>query len=147
MCVKEQEYGISESKEVRSVQACGKSEKNDNCKCGKEKHAGKNQNGEERNLRRLLVRLCEIKTRFTRSFYCGYGFLFLFLWTRGTVPFNRGSTNTQFPNSLVGNTTLVFFLTTIFRFLLFSSCISYFHSFLVSCRFRSINKTILSGLL
>lgn len=44
---------------------------------------------DERNPRRSLVRLCEIKTRFTGSFYCGYGVPFISLWTRSTVPFNR----------------------------------------------------------
>lgn len=45
--------------------------------------------GEERNSRGSLVRLCEIKTRFTGSFYCGYGVSFVSLWTRSTAPFNR----------------------------------------------------------
>jgi len=36
-----------------------------------------------------VARLCEIKTRFTGSFYCGYGVPFVSLWTRATVPFNR----------------------------------------------------------
>lgn len=55
----------------------------------KERHAEKDQDGEERNPRGSLVRLCEIKTRFTGSFYCGYCVSFVSLWTRATVPFNR----------------------------------------------------------
>lgn len=69
----------------RAVEA----KKNGDCERGRERCAGKGQSEEERNSRGSLVRLCEIKTRFTGSFYCGYGVSFVSLWTCGTAPFNR----------------------------------------------------------
>lgn len=44
---------------------------------------------EETKPRGSLVRLCEIKTRFTGSFYCGLDVFFVSLSLHATVPFNR----------------------------------------------------------
>lgn len=86
--------------------------------------------GEERNSRGSLVRLCEIKTRFTGSFYCGYGVSFVSLWTRSTAPFNRFNEYIVLQWSRWEyHVRLFFFLTTIFRFLLFSSFASYLYPF------------------
>jgi len=92
-----------------------------------------------------LVRLCEIKTRFTGSFYCGYGVPFVSLWTRATVPFNRFNKYmvAQWPRWEYRASSFFFFFffffsTTIFRFLLSFSSYLYASSF--KSRFSSRNK-------
>lgn len=49
----------------------------------------KRSEGERTKPRGSLVRLCEIKTRFTGSFYCGLDVFFVSLSLHATVPFNR----------------------------------------------------------
>jgi len=73
-----------------------------------------------------VARLCEIKTRFTGSFYCGYGVPFVSLWTRATVPFNRFNKYivAQWPRWEYRASSFFFFSTTISsRFSSFGSLI------------------------